>query len=395
MKPLKVLSISIFLILHFTLLFSQTVKDLSDKRKNIEQNIKRLNVLISETSSSKNTSMNEMSLIRSKLNLKKQLISQIDNEISYLEKQIFLSRGCIDSLTCTLQKRNNEFANVIQKSFNNRDVKYVFIYLLSSQNFNQAYLRAKFFKQIMQYQSQKLEEIKTIINERSVHSAMLQTNVSALQVKKNERKSEINILNSDIVDYEAKILSYQKREKQLRTELQEETKKALAIENQIKRIIEEERRKRETDSKRKIVDVKLGKNFSDNIGLFPSPVRNAVVTSTFGEHNHPVLKGVKINNNGIDFSVPSGSAIYSIFDGEISKIFNVPLSGVAIIIRHGNFFTVYSNLRDVVVKLGDKVTKMQKLGEIESGDENNGILHFEIWNERSPENPAKWLSEFR
>lgn len=377
------------------MLFSQTVKELSDKRKSIEQNIKRLNVLISETTNSKKTSMNEMSLIRSKLNFKKQLITQIDNEISYLEKQIFISRTCIDSLTCTLMHRNNEFANVIQKSFNNRDQKYVFMYLLSSQNFNQAYLRVKFFKQIMQYQSQKLEEIKTIINERSVHSAMLQTNVTAMQVKKNERKSEINILNSDIVDYEAKIVSFQKREKQLRQELQEESKKALAIENQIKRIIEEERKKREVDSKRKTVDIKLGKNFSDNMGLFPSPVRNGIVTSTFGERNHPVLKGVKINNNGIDFTVPAGSGIYSIFDGEISKIFNVPLSGVAIIIRHGNFFTVYSNLRDVVVKLGDKVTKMQKLGEIESGDETNGVLHFEIWNERSPENPAKWLSEFR
>lgn len=373
---------------------AQTINELSQKRKSIESNIKRLNKLIDETSKSKKSTSHDLSLNKQKLNLKNQLINQIDNEIKFTEKQILISQQNIDSLTILLETKNDEFANVIQKSFKNRNEKYLMLYILSSTNFNQAYVRIKFYKQIMNYQAQKLEEIKTIINERSVQSTNLLENVKNLKSKQNERFLEAEELKRENKAYTQKLNSYKKKEKQLKLELKEESQRALAIEQQIKRIIDEERKKRSSDKNKRNADIKLSKNFSDNIGLFPSPVENGLLTGTFGESNHPVLKGVKVKNNGIDINVSKGSKVYSIFEGEVSKIFNVPLSGIAIIIRHGNYLTVYSNLRNVVVKVGDKVTKHQKLGEIECGDSQNGNLHFEVWNERNPENPVKWLNEF-
>lgn len=373
---------------------AQTINELNQKRKSIENNIKRLNSLIDETSKSKKSTSRELSLNKQKLNLKNQLINQIDNEIKFTEKQIQISQQNIDSLTVLLSQKNDEFANVIQKSFKNRNEKYLVLYILSSTSFNQAYIRIKFYKQIMNYQALKLEEIKTIINERSVQSTNLLENVKNLKSKQNERFLEAQALKVENREYSKKLNAFKKKEKQLKLELKEESQRALAIEKQIKRIIEEEQRKRSGDKNKRNIDIKLSKNFSDNIGLFPSPVDNGILTGTFGESYHPVLKGIKVNNNGIDINVVKGSKIYSIFEGEVSKIFNVPLSGVAIIVRHGNYLTVYSNLKNVVVKVGDKVTKLQKLGEIECGDLQNGNLHFEVWNERKPENPVKWLHEF-
>lgn len=385
----------VFLVLSTNNIYAQNITDLNTKRKKIEDNIKRLNSLISETEKSKKITSKDISLNKSKLNLKNQLINQIENEITFIEKQILAANNNIDSLTELLTIKNEEFAQVIQKSFKNRNDKYLLLYLLSSSSFNQSYIRLKFYKKIMSYQSEKLIEIKTIINERSIQTTYLQENVKNLKNKQNERSNEANKLKNEINEYNKKLKYYRTKENQLKQDLKEELQKAVAIEKQIKKLIEEERRKRNNDSKLKDIDIKLSKDFSKNYGLFPSPVKDGLITGTFGENNHPVLKGVKVKNNGIDINVIKGSSVYSIFDGEVSKIFNVPLSGIAIIVRHGNYLTVYSNLRNVIVKVGDKVNKLQKLGEIECGDAQNGNLHFELWNERNPENPINWLYEYK
>ena len=374
----------------------QSVKDLNAKRKQIENNISRLNSLIAESDKSRKVTADNLTLTSQKLGLKNQLIGQIGNEISYLEHRIKLSNKTIDSLNVLLDSKNEEFANIIRKSFKNRNIEQnLFLFIMSSKSLNQSYNRIKFYKQIMAYQSKELEDIKTLINERYMKSMQLQSNVKDLRAKQNERLQEAENYRQEIKQYEKKIGAYKAKSEELKQELKAEVKKAEEIKKQIKKLIEEENRKRLADSKRNSSDVKLSKNFSENIGLLPSPVKNGLLTKAFGTSAHPVLKGVKVNNNGIDLSVPKGSSVYAVFDGEVSKIFNVPLSGIAVIVRHGNYFTVYSNLKNVSVKVGEKLTKSQKIGEIDSGQEANGSLHFELWNERNPENPAKWLRDFK
>lgn len=374
----------------------QSVKDLNAKRKQIENNISRLNSLIAESDKSRKVTADNLTLTSQKLGLKNQLIGQIGNEINYLEHRIKLSNKTIDSLNVLLDSKNEEFANIIRKSFKNRNIEQnLFLFIMSSKSLNQSYNRIKFYKQIMAYQSKELEDIKTLINERYMQSMQLQSNVKDLRAKQNERLQEAENYRQEIKQFEKKIGDYKAKSEELKQELKAEVKKAEEIKKQIKKLIEEENRKRLADSKRNSSDVKLSKNFSENIGLLPSPVKNGLLTKAFGTSAHPVLKGVKVNNNGIDLSVPKGSSVYAVFDGEVSKIFNVPLSGVAVIIRHGKYFTVYSNLKNVSVKVGQKVTKLQKIADIEYGENTSGSLHFELWNERNPENPAKWLNEFK
>lgn len=392
----------IFYILSFSIVCSgisfaqQSVKDLNAKRKQIENNISRLNSLIAESDKSRKVTADNLTLTSQKLGLKNQLISQIGNEITYLENRIKISNKTIDSLNILLDAKNDEFANIIRKSFKNRNIEQnLFLFILSSKSLNQSYNRIKFYKQIMAYQSKELEDIKTLINERYMLSMQLQSNIKDLRSKQNERLREAENYRQEIKVYEKKISDYKTKSDDLKKELKVEVKKAEEIKKQIKKLIEEENRKRLADSKRSSSDIKLSKNFSDNVGLLPSPVKNGLLTKPFGTSAHPVLKGVKVNNNGIDLSVPKGSSVFAVFDGEVSKIFNVPLSGIAVILRHGSYFTVYSNLKNVSVKVGQKLSKSHKIGEIDCGQEANGSLHFELWNERNPENPAKWLRDFK
>lgn len=374
----------------------QSIKDLNAKRQKIESNINRLNGLIADSDRSRKTTVESLNLTSQKLGLKNQLIEQIGSEIKHLEGQIKVSNRNIDSLNMLLDAKNEQFASVIQKSFKNRNSDlHLFLFLLSSESLVQSYARMKFYKQIMAYQSRELEEIKTLINERYMRSMELQSNVKTLRYKQNERLQEAENYRQEIKLFEKKISDYKSKANELRKELKQEVAKAEEIKNQIKRIIAEENKRRMADSKRNSSDIKLSKNFSDNVGLLPSPVKNGLITKKFGTSAHPVLKGVKVNNNGIDISAAKGSSVFAIFEGEVSKIFNVPLGGIAIIVRHGSYFTVYSNLKNVSVKVGQRVAKLQKIAELENDETQNSTLHFELWNERNPENPAKWLNEFK
>lgn len=396
LHSVREIAISVMILLTSVAAFGQqSIKDLNAKRKKIENNISRLNGLIADSDRSRKITVENLNLISQKLGLKNQLIEQIGSEINHLEGQIKVSSHSIDSLNVLLDAKNEQFASVIQKSFKNRNSEqHLFLFLLSSSSMSQSYSRIKFYKQIMAYQTKELEEIKTLINERYMRSMELQGNVKELRYKQNERLQEAENYRQEIRLYEKRIDDYKSRGNELRQELKQEVRKAEEIKNQIKRLIAEESKKRKADG-RSSSDVKLSKNFSDNVGLLPSPVKNGLVTKKFGTSPHPVLKGVKVNNNGIDISVAKGSPVYAVFEGEVSKIFNVPLGGLAIIVRHGSYFTVYSNLKNVNVKVGQRIIKMQKIAEVEGDSGANPSLHFELWNERNPENPAKWLNEFK
>jgi murein hydrolase activator len=134
--------------------------------------------------------------------------------------------------------------------------------------------------------------------------------------------------------------------------------------------------------------------FEANKGKLPWPIERGVITSTFGEHDHPVLKGIKVRNDGVYISTTQGSAARTIFDGVVSKIISIPGKNKAIIIRHGDFLTVYSNLKDVTVNVGDKLKAKQKIGTIfsDADDDNKTVLELQIWQGAVKQNPEAWLS---
>ena len=139
-------------------------------------------------------------------------------------------------------------------------------------------------------------------------------------------------------------------------------------------------------------EIELSGNFSSNKGKLPWPSEKGIISSTFGEHNHPVLKRVKIKNNGIDILTSQSEEARAIFDGTVISIRTITNTNKAIIIRHGEYFTVYSNLSEVFVQQGQKVSTKQRLGNIYTDSSGNKTeLHFEIWRGKTLLNPSSWI----
>lgn len=389
-------SLFCFLLCYSFTVFSQSIEELNSRRKSIEENISKLSNLIEETSKTKSLTVNNLKLIENRIKLKNDLIKQIDNEIEYLNSKIIINQLQIDSLEVEIKMRREELAFILKTKFRNRDKVELIMFILSSQSFNQAYTRVKFYKNLINYQERRIDELKVIMSAIYTSKLNLQNNQKHLKLKQIEKESELNKLLQESKIFNQKVVDIKKQEKLLLSDLKKERSKADAISTQIKKIIEEEaKRKLKNDKKSNDINLVLSKQFKDNFGKLPPPVKDGVVTAPYGESNHPYLKGVKIKNNGIDITVSKNSNVYCIFDGEVRKIFNVPLSGLAVIIRHGSFLTVYSNLTNLDVKVGDMVKTNQKIGEISKFDDKVGILHFEVWNERNSENPISWIPSYK
>lgn len=375
---------------------SQSIDDLTNRRKNIEDNISKISSLIEETSKEKSLTVNNLKLIENRIKLKNDLIKQIETEINFLNDRIIFSQHQIDSLDVVIDDRREELAFILRTKFRNKDKVELIMFVLSSTSFNQAYTRVKFYKSLISYQERRIDELKQLISTVHTNKLNLQNNYKLLKLKQIEKENELTKLVSESKSFAQKVNDIKRKEKDLRKDLANERKKAEAIANQIKKIIEEEaRRKSKNDNKTNEINFVLSKQFKDNFGKLPAPVKDGIVTASYGESNHPYLKGVKIKNNGIDITVSKNSNVYCIFDGEVRKIFNVPLSGLAVIVRHGSYLSVYSNLANLEVKAGDKIRTGQKIGEVAKLDDKVGILHFEVWNERSTENPTNWIPSYK
>ena len=170
------------------------------------------------------------------------------------------------------------------------------------------------------------------------------------------------------------------------------------LNDEIRKLIEEEARK-ELENRKKskgtsIDYVSLSSNFKENFGRFNLPVINGLITGNYGESFHPILKEVKIKNNGVDITIPTNSEVFAIFKGEVRKVIKIMGSNLAVLVRHGNYLSVYSNLTVVKVSVGQEINSYQKIGEInlQKGEET-AILHFELWNENKTEDPLKWFKK--
>jgi septal ring factor EnvC (AmiA/AmiB activator) len=220
----------------------------------------------------------------------------------------------------------------------------------------------------------------------------LQENIQTLEASKQSKAVEVSKLMQEENKYQKSIISLKQKEGQLRAEIEERKKSMALLDKAIADLIEEEAKKM-TDSKvRDGRYLKLSAGFEGNKGKLPWPTSKGLITSNFGEHNHPVLKGVKIKNNGVDITTDEKANVKSIYDGEVKKIVTIPGSNIAVLIRHGDYLTVYSNITMVKVKVGDMVKSLQQIGQAYTDPSTGkGIYNLQIWHESNIQNPAEWI----
>ena len=434
----RLLIMVIFLVIApgcFTHAYSQqkqNKKDLENKKKKLKEEINNINSLLHETRNSKKLSMGTVAILNTKLKAREELISTINSEIRIINVQINENQKQIDGLKKNLEKLKQEYARMIYYSYRNKDSYNKLMFLFAAGDFNQAYQRLKYFQQYNQYRKKQADAILGTQQEIAVKN-------NELQLKKEDKKSLLSSeeqeklnLHKEKAEQEDVLVKLQDTEKQLKGELEQKRRDAEALTAAIKKLIQEEIRRQEEEEKekRRLLALKnkkdekkpehktttinesekdkeekhavvleltkeaeqLSSDFAANKGKLPWPVVKGVITDGFGEHEHQTIKGFMVNNNGVEISTNKGSAARAVFAGEVTGVASVPGAGKIIIVRHGEYLSVYSNLHEVFVKTGDKISVKQNLGTIVyDEEEGKTTMNLQIWKGQKILNPEDWL----
>ncbi len=385
-----------FIIINLILnsaLSQKNIDILNNQKKEVEAKINEISNQITSLEKNRNVTLTEITLKKQKIKLQNELLENLRAQILTLNTNLLETTKIIDSISYVLQKRREELVIIYITYFKKlREKNHILLLLLSSNSFNQAYARLKMYKNLSSYFNKLLIEIEDEKNRYENYKEMYVLNIKQLKLKENEYQRTIRELDITTKNLENSIKNLEKKKNALIEEQKRNEKRLVLIDNEIKRLIEENAKSlKKMSPERTRVYSELSKNFRENKGKLPLPAANATLLNQFGETKHPVLKNISIKNNGIDLIMKSSEPVYSVFSGEVTKVFNVPYGGLAIIIRHGEYLTVYSNLLRTGVKPGQKVTIGEKIGELIQQPDNTYILHFEIWNEKEPENPLLWL----
>jgi len=384
----------------------QSVSDLKKEKEKARQEIEYINQLLKETNKNAKTSMSRVAMLERKIRLQETLITNINSELSYLDSIIVRSTRNLDSLNADLTIIKHRYAEMIRYARRNQNSNNQLLFLLSAEDFNQAYKRFTYLKQYAEYRKRQVEEITDLQNK-------LENLVVDLNNRKGDKKQLLSVkidqtdkYEKQKVDQKENYLLLQKKEKDLKKKLENQQKIAMKLEQEIEKSIAEEARKVVSstlkDSKAtKLLTAKpspeqksLSDDFSMNKGKLPWPLQRGVITDHFGEHPDLVLKHVIKRNSGIDITTESGARVRAVFKGVVSKVLAIPGGNMTIILRHGSYLTVYSNLASVSVQIGQTVDTKQDLGTVftDSEDDNKTVLKFQIRHEYDKLDPEKWIN---
>lgn len=392
--------LAILLLFTFSL-YSQSRQDLEKRKKENEKQISLTNELIAKTERSKTDSYNKLLLINSKIKSREKVISDINYEISLLDENIELKQETIEYLNKDYENYKAEYAKVISYYYKNRSNYDRIMFILASDNLNTAFKRVKYLQQYSDYRTKQVAQIVATKNEIESQVQELEKFRDEKKFLLSEQQVEANELKKEKSEQNTVIQKLDKQKIELKKQLDNQIKLANQLQSKIEKIIAEELAKANKNNKSKPnvfqltpEEKKLADSFSSNKHKLPWPTERGVITGVFGENPHPVLKGVFIRNDGIDISTTEGSYIRSIFDGDVTRVFVIPGAHTTVIIRHGNYLSVYSNLSEVFVKQGDKVKTKQSIGKIFTDNDDSGksVLQFQIWKENQKLNPQEWLA---
>jgi septal ring factor EnvC (AmiA/AmiB activator) len=410
-----------FCVSAFVLAQAQTRKQLEERRKQKQQEIEQTKGYLKENGSKQKKSLYELQTISRQIQVRQEIISTAAGEINLLGTEISYLESSIKKLEDNLEALRKQYGAMIYEAYKNRGMSDKMAFVLSGKSFNENYQRLNYLQQIGKYSKQKALEINATQDKLAQRIAELTGNKRTKQELMNANTSQKKELETD-KKTEAQMLAELKgKESQMRKDLTaKETQikqldRAIAsaiakeIEEARKRAAEEARKKPEVSTK--TTETKTGtKNassfthnnteaanllsadFEKNRRRLPWPVDKGYVIRPFGVHPHPTIPNVQTENNGVDIATTDGAAAKSIFKGEVRAIFPVPGMGTAVLVSHGDYYSVYCKLKTVNVAVGNQISVGSVIGIImKSDDDEKTELHFEIWKNTEKQNPELWL----
>lgn len=381
-----------------TTCFGQSLDDLRKKKESAAEQIRYTNQLLEKVTENQQVTLSKLRLINNQISQRNQLIHTMNDEISLLQTLINDNTLVVEILTADLAEIKKEYAEMVRFAYKNRNAYDQILFFLSAENFNQAYRRFVYVKQYTEYRKKQALLITSLQDILARKLVDLENQKQSRRLVMNEKEQERQKLQSEKQQQNSVVQKLQSQQRDLRNKLNQQRQVEQQLEREIQRIIEEEARKAGKTGQSGFAltpEQKLvGANFEQNKRRLPWPVERGVITEQFGVHPHPVLKNVTVRNNGVNIATQPGSKARAVFNGEVSRVFGITGGNMAVIIRHGQYLSVYSNLVDVTVKKGDKVNIRQQIGTVftDTSDGNKAILKFQIWQESQKLDPEEWLS---
>lgn len=368
------------------------------KKAALEREIAQLQKQLQENSKRSASALGDLTLIRKQLSNRRELLTDSEREIRVINDSISRAKTEAATLQARLDTMSLYYKRLIKGAYRNRDNRMWFTYILTSSNLTQAARRYSYLRRLsttMNAEARAIQETKAELEAKLAELEKMKKKAEALQ---EARRREMENLRKDEKKSDALIASLNKDKKKYQKELDAKRKQVEALNREIERIIAEyvaqEKKPSSGDKKagstQKSIDYKLAADFEKNKGKLPWPADGPVVEK-FGRHNHPVYTSMVMPfNNGINISLSEGEEIKAVFDGEVKNIIVMPGYNKCVLVQHGNYFSFYCKLGQVSVKTGDKVKTGQTIGRVDTIDKQTQ-LHFQIWKEKTPQNPESWL----
>jgi len=404
----------LFIIFFSSASIAQDRSKLEKERKKLEQEIEFTRKLLQETSESKAHSLSQLETLRKQVQLREKVITNINKEMAMIGDQLDETSSIIRALEKDLQEMKGEYAGMLYNMYKNRSALNQLIFLFNAKGFNDAFLRVRYLQQFGEFrkkQAQLIEETKETLERKRQEQVGRRAEKQKLL---DDEESQRGKLAEEMKEVDKMVASLKQQERKLNQDIQKKKQDAdllsKKIEELILREIEAAKKKAEEEAAAKAKTTatnpgtktsvlsatpeaaKLSADFASNQGRLPWPVEQGIISETFGTHPHPVLKYVTVVNNGIDIKTKENAQVRSLFQGTVVTVMYNPGFQRAVMVRHGEYFTVYSNLKEVLVRSGDEITTRQPLGLVYT-DEKDGSskVHLEIWKSTQKLNPALWI----
>ena len=387
--------ILLLIVLTSSSLSSQTKQDLENQKKQIQEDIKKIELKLKTNSKQKKLIVSNAEDINYKIKLQQNLINNINSQLNLILREIERNENRLSDLKQRELILKDELSKMLLSAYKKKSNLNKLMFVFSSTSFQQAYKRIQYFKQYANFQNKTLSKIK--INSNDIKNVIVvldsqKTNKKLLIDENEEIKRDLSIEYTGLNNL---ITEVNKNQKRYSAEIKQKQKLSREIDKKIQRLIEEALAKaKKNDGRFELTEEAklISKNFNANKGKLPSPVIRGSVVLGFGKQPHPIVKTTTIQSNGVRIRTSSDVEARTIFNGEVYSIIKSKNNTHTILIQHGNFFTVYKNLSDIYVKKGDKLKTKDSIGKIAT-DPLNGqtILSFSIFNNGVPQNPRFWI----
>lgn len=412
------------LIVPFIVLESaaQNRTQLEQKRKKVQNEIAYTRTILNKTSKKKTATLHKINTLNQIIQKQGQVIGQLKDEVAEADSEITKQSLTLDELKSIYDKERQKLKKVVRQAYKSRKVSNEMAFVFSAATFRQLGRRLKYLKRISQYREARIAEVKD-------KAAQVKNGLEKLEEIKTEKSGlltaeevEQRQLERDRNEKANLVKSLAGQEAELRKKIKENERQVARLNASISALIAQEiaaaRKKAQQQAAKQTAKTpntgspknaeparknapaitltpearSLSNDFAGNRGALPWPVERGYISQYFGTHAHPDLAGITMVNNGIDITTGEGSNVRAVFRGTVSAVLDIPGQEKAVLINHGEYFTVYSRLSQVYVSRGQEISSKQSIGKVWTDDENKTVLQFQVWQGQAKQNPAGWIA---